>query len=80
MNGEYYNMDVTPISHEITNLCLTPKQLADRWGITRVWLYTLKKKGQVPKYRTRGIGKKAHISFPLAEVEKFESEHFGLKG
>ena len=59
---------------------LTPQQLADRWGITRVWLYNLKKKKQVPKYRTHGLGEKARITFPIEEVEKFENEHFALKG
>lgn len=59
---------------------LTPQALADRWGITRVWLYTLKKKGKVPKYRNLGTGNKARIIFPISEIQKFESEHFGLKG
>jgi len=59
---------------------LTPQELADRWGITRVWLYTLKSRNQVPRYRTHGLGSKARITFPLSEVEKFENEHFGLKG
>jgi len=59
---------------------LTPQELADRWGITRVWLYTLKSRKQVPRYRTHGLGSKARITFPLSEVEKFENEHFALKG
>jgi len=59
---------------------LTPQQLADRWSISRVWLYTLKSRGEVPRYRKRGSGPKARISFPVTEIEKFEDKHFELKG
>lgn len=59
---------------------LTPQQLADRWGITRTWLYNLKKNKQVPKYRALGAGKRARIVFPMEEVVKFEELHFSLKG
>lgn len=55
---------------------LTPQDLADRWGITRIWLYNLRKKGQTPKEEKRGIGKKPRYIFRLSEVEKFEREHF----
>jgi predicted DNA-binding transcriptional regulator AlpA len=59
---------------------LTPQQLADRWNISRVWLYTLKRRGAVPKYRKLGVSANARITFPIDEVEKFETEHFELKG
>jgi hypothetical protein len=59
---------------------LTPQQLADRWKITRVWLYNLKRDKRVPKYRQKGTGKRARITFPLEEVIKFEKEHFDLRG
>tara|TARA_R110002096_G_C14449394_1_gene711401 strand:+ start:358 stop:546 length:189 start_codon:yes stop_codon:yes gene_type:complete len=55
---------------------LTPDQLASRWDITRVWLYTLKGKGQVPPFRKLGMGKKPRIVFAMADVLKFEKEHF----
>lgn len=58
---------------------LTPQELADRWGISRVWLYTLKKRGEVPKYRS-GLGKLPRIQFPIGEVVEFEAQHFALKG
>lgn len=58
---------------------LTPQELANRWGITRVWLYTLKKRGEVPKYRT-GLGKLPRVQFPIEEVVTFEAKHFALKG
>ena len=35
----------------MTEKDLTPQELADRWGITRVWLYNLKKNKRVPKYQ-----------------------------
>mgnify|MGYP003638787609 CR=1 FL=1 len=60
----------------MTDKYLTPQQLANRWEITRVWLYTLKSKGQVPKFRKRGLGPKARVEFPMSEVLKFEKKHF----
>jgi predicted DNA-binding transcriptional regulator AlpA len=59
---------------------LTPQQLADRWKITRVWLYTLKSKGKVPRYRNLGSGEKARIEFPLSEVRAYEEKLYELKG
>ena len=60
----------------MTEVYLTPQELADRWGITRVWLYTLKGKGQVPKFRKKGLGPKARVEFPISEVLKFEEKYF----
>jgi len=58
---------------------LTPQELADRWSISRVWLYTLKSRGEVPRYRT-GLGKLPRVQFPIDEVIIFEQKHFNLKG
>tara|TARA_R110000803_G_scaffold25640_1_gene61273 strand:- start:1843 stop:2031 length:189 start_codon:yes stop_codon:yes gene_type:complete len=58
------------------NKDLTPAQLAERWDITRVWLYMLKAKNQVPPYRKLGMGKKPRIVFKIDDVIEFENEHF----
>lgn len=58
---------------------LSPQQLADRWGITRVWLYNLKARGQVPKFRKLGLGPKSQVMFPMTEIIKFEKKHLGVK-
>ena len=46
---------------------LTPTQLAKRWGISRVWVYKLLKKGHVPKHRKTGMGVRPRIVFPMKD-------------
>ena len=58
---------------------LTPQELANRWGITRVWLYTLKARGETPEAHKLGLGKKPRVIFYLEEVIKFEEKHFGKR-
>ena len=59
---------------------LTPTQLAKRWGISRVWVYKLLKKGHVPKHRKTGMGVRPRIVFPMKEILIFEEKRDQLVG
>lgn len=57
------------------NEYLSPQELADRWNVSRVWLYTLKRRGDVPKFR-KSKGKTGRVMFKIGDVMEYEEKHF----
>jgi predicted DNA-binding transcriptional regulator AlpA len=63
-------MEVISISASATRLLLTAEQLAQRWQVTKEWVYRNRLELHIPTITIGG-----NVRFALDDIEAFENAH-----